>query len=48
MSQAVDFFLGADEYSFKVLRELPPQARKLISEGVEAVWKSGRISACSF
>ena len=48
MSQAVGFLVGVDGYSFKVLRELPPQAGKLISEGVEAVWKSGRISACSF
>lgn len=47
-SQAVGFLAGVDGYSFKVLRELPPQAGKLISEGVEAVWKSGRISACSF
>lgn len=48
MSQAVGFLVGVDGYSFKVLRELPPQAGKLISEGVEAVWKSGQISACSF
>lgn len=48
MSQAGGFLSGADSYSLKVLRELPPQAGKLISEGVEAVWKSGRISACSF
>lgn len=48
MSQAVGFLVGVGGYSFKVLRELPPQAGKLISEGVEAVWKSGQISACSF
>lgn len=37
-----------DGYSLKVLCELPPQAGKPIAEWVEAAWKSGRISACSF
>lgn len=37
-----------DGYSRQVLPELPPQAGKPVSEGVEALWESGQISACSF
>lgn len=47
MSQAAGFLLGTDGYSLTVFRELLPQAGKPISEGVEAAWKSGQISACS-
>lgn len=48
MFQAVSFLSGTDRYSLKVLRELPPQVGKPISEGAEAARKSGLISACSF
>lgn len=34
--------------SLKVLWELPPQAGKPVPGGVEAMWKSGPVSACSF